>query len=1133
MALNYRDSMEALLKYEERFANEIIENEIKILREIKISKEELDDIAKKLSLIFKYNKRPLQDNFPITLSLFIVWSTVYEYSGEMWPNISEKLEAPLGIMDTQFLGDIFLDTLANYNLIQIKEGEGKKYLSPILMHTYISDYYAYGLFDYLNKIYDVVLEGDTSQEAIDNIWGDVFAEDIEFKNIKAEVDLLKSKKEKISREIQEYSDVDDEVKSLKPEDIEKLEIEVDELEELHRKNQEKVQSIDEKIRAYRDVEGQIIELESSFSNTNSKLDKNANEEIVEDIDNLIYEIKNIFQEKNNSLEIQKDELIKENKGLNNKIAVKREKLVSIKTRITTLGGGSLDKGWAEIEEYMKLVEELEILESQIEKKQKYANVFEFEENAGLKQILTASLFNLQKSHPKHFKEFITNTIQMMGEYFLEGEGDNNHPLYEIFIEWNNRIPEGYPQEKPIIVTPPGGKSTTIRRKPLILQSMKKPYIALNTDSFLLNLIIPEQDFTFRQDIDERPYYGLIDKEGAISYIGMDYVYQNQNLYIKEMVIQLESTSYGYLLFQWYNLRESYNISLDEIMVFDEMGRLLNKNKIRNGYYYIVCENGWTIKDATVIDEYQLFNSYRIFEVYLNEEKIELYNESRNKIYSLMATHYEMFKLENYDPIEGVYSDGLPIVTGYMPELLVNQVDIDLDLIYLKIFLNDNLTYSSLLRHSIVECGGGSIASINIYKLLGLRNIATKVKILLVHENNGKILNEEFYFLPKVQFKYVHKGLSVKIQRGMRLSNSNCEQRNMEYIIPLENKDGEEFSIYYNHYGWVKLWVEVPVLDMKIFYGDGKEYSQGDALYGSKRDELKNLFIQWKSNSKRVRSILLFDNQHNFRTRIYMKNREGEASLEPYYDLFNLMGEGQLCYKAEDNNILIEEGIILEIYDKWQIDNIKIYQKEEIDEFILGVEYTENFALNEPIYLEVLNENRTIIKKEVKDQIYIYIKKKDLVSNNIGINIFYYDEYDDILGKVNEKIIAGNTKIKLKSKIDEIDKVLNNGILITGFEYKGETCKMNKPMALEIIEKADSRNFEGEEMYTSKILSNGIIQNVYFYIDTEKKVLPFLIDEDKDGAQYDPKDGQIFWEFSRDVDIKGPLEDIIYVIKEEK
>ena len=64
------------------------------------------------------------------------------------------------------------------------------------MHTYISDYYAYGLSDYLNKIYDVVLEGDTSQRTIDNIWRDVFSEDIEFKNIKIEVDLLKSKKRK-------------------------------------------------------------------------------------------------------------------------------------------------------------------------------------------------------------------------------------------------------------------------------------------------------------------------------------------------------------------------------------------------------------------------------------------------------------------------------------------------------------------------------------------------------------------------------------------------------------------------------------------------------------------------------------------------------------------------------------------------------------------------------------------------------------------------------------------------------------------------------------------------------------------------------------------------------------------------
>ena len=45
---------------------------------------------------------------------------------------------------------------------------------------------------------------------------------------------------------------------------------------------------------------------------------------------------------------------------------------------------------------------------------------------------------------------------------------------------------------------------------------------------------------------------------------------------------------------------------------------------------------------------------------------------------------------------------------------------------------------------------------------------------------------------------------------------------------------------------------------------------------------------------------------------------------------------------------------------------------------------------------------------------------------------------------------------------------------------------------------EAKNFEGEEMYKS-LYSSGIPQNVYFYIDTEKKVLPFLIDDDFDGA----------------------------------
>ena len=88
----------------------------------------------------------------------------------------------------------YLKVLNDNELMQIKEGTGKKYLSPILMHTYISNHYAYDLFDYLNKIYDVVLEEDTSEEAIDNIWDDIFSEDIDFRKIEKENHYFKGEK---------------------------------------------------------------------------------------------------------------------------------------------------------------------------------------------------------------------------------------------------------------------------------------------------------------------------------------------------------------------------------------------------------------------------------------------------------------------------------------------------------------------------------------------------------------------------------------------------------------------------------------------------------------------------------------------------------------------------------------------------------------------------------------------------------------------------------------------------------------------------------------------------------------------------------------------------------------------------
>jgi len=1137
MGGNYAKPEDILLEYEKRYTKELEENQIGILREIKVSQDELDDIAKHISIIYRHNKLLLKYKFPITVSLFIVWCTVYGYKdGRMWFNILEKLEikpSKGNIIRTDFFGDIFLKVLNDNELMQIKEGTGKKYLSPILMHTYISNHYAYDLFDYLNKIYDVVLEEDTSEEAIDNIWDDIFSEDIDFRKIEKEIEFLEKRKEQILLEIKELGEIDDEIKNIKPIDVKKLETEVHDLEELYSLNHENIEIINKKINIINGINGQITELEFSFLELCSRFSNDENIENLEGINNLMDDVEGIAQDKAHFLENEKQQIIKENRRLNNKLAVKRENLLSMKTKIATLGQGVLEKGWAEIERYTELNEELETVKLELEREKRYEDIAEFKKNSTIDQILTASLYNLKISYPEYFKNFMVETIQMIGAYYSTKDMDESHPLYEIFIEWTKRGPEiKIVKEIETPVPDDGDEGIITGGKRLVLQSMKKPYIQLDTEKLLLKIIVPEQDFNFRMGKGkDEPKYSLIDENGKAYSMDIDYIYSNKNLYIKGMEILIDSNLYKCLFFNWYNLRETHEIFLDEIMIFDQKGNFLNKNRVKNGYYYIICEKSWSINNATIIGEYGLFHNYRIFEVYLNEDKITLYDEGKNKVYNIIATDYDIFKLDNYQLIEGIYSDNLPIVTGTMPELLVNHMDIDSKLIGLKIYLNDNLVYDRKLKCSMEEFKENkdeSITRINIYKLLKLKNTAYKVKIVLSHVNGEQILGDEFYFLPKVQFKYIDKGLSVKIARGMRLSNTKYKQKEMEYLIPLENKGGETFSIYYNEHGWVGLWVEVPIINMRIYDRDGKEYPKRGILYGNKKENLKNLFIQWETNSKRVKSILIFDDHYYFGTRLYLKEGRAETSIEQYFDIFHGIDSAQLNYRAEDSGILIEEGNILQIYGKWKLSNIEVHQKEEADEYILGIDFDENFAFGETKYLEIINENRTIVKKEIEDQIYVYIKKKDLVSNKIKINILYQEEYRDAFGEKEETIVAGTIDIELKSKIREIDKILNNGILITGFKNKGEVYTIKKPIDLAIIE---NKNFVGEEIYRSSILINGITQNVYFYIDTERKVLPFLIDEDNDGAQYDPKNGRVFWEINKDKNIIAPLGNISYVIRE--
>ena len=67
---------------------------------------------------------------------------------------------------------------------------GKRYMSPILMHGYISDYYAPRFLNYLNAIYTSYLQYNVEDQALEGMWSDLFDLNEEHLQIQDQIDKL-------------------------------------------------------------------------------------------------------------------------------------------------------------------------------------------------------------------------------------------------------------------------------------------------------------------------------------------------------------------------------------------------------------------------------------------------------------------------------------------------------------------------------------------------------------------------------------------------------------------------------------------------------------------------------------------------------------------------------------------------------------------------------------------------------------------------------------------------------------------------------------------------------------------------------------------------------------------------------
>ena len=171
------DTFDRLQIFENNFINEINNRNIYLLGDILVSQETIDEIAELLHCVLSMNREhTIRDKYPLTTSVFLVWCSIYDYKeGSFWKPIFTKLNIEFSNKLTEFLGEVFLQTMRKYGLQQLLKVEGaKKYMTPILMHGYISEYYSPKLLDYLNAIYTSYLKCDVSDQAMDSLWTEVF-----------------------------------------------------------------------------------------------------------------------------------------------------------------------------------------------------------------------------------------------------------------------------------------------------------------------------------------------------------------------------------------------------------------------------------------------------------------------------------------------------------------------------------------------------------------------------------------------------------------------------------------------------------------------------------------------------------------------------------------------------------------------------------------------------------------------------------------------------------------------------------------------------------------------------------------------------------------------------------------------
>lgn len=1131
--------IEKLIEYENKFIEIIEEKDISILRDIDFTKEEYEEIRYLIEESIRNNKFiMIRKKTPLCVSLFIVWCVIYNYNeGDMWGPVLNAINISINQKNRRALGELFLSTLNKYNLLKVKEPGAKKYLSPILMHGYISNYYSIKLFDRLNKLYEIILERDASYENIEEHWELMFPEDYSKNDQLKKKESLEKKILHLEEELSQISNLGDYIDISK----EELEISESELENIYGviKELEKEKEI---------VLNELENINDIYKDSTEIIHRTSSLEQVfigESLEIITY-IHDNLEVLINKLDDLKTDYNEENKKINNNIQklsnekkIKQRKIIDIKTKVSILGTGNIDNGWDELKNIKNHSELLIIKQNELKKMLKLLQLEAENDNKNFIQIYTASLYYLSISSPSIFKNFIIEILRMMDTYFKTNKIDKDSLLAKEFIDWYN-----IEIKKPIQVGKKDSNSLDNNENKDIktrgenrlgrVESIKDPYIQLGNDKYTIELIIPEQSFKISHNINFAPKYILTFKDGTKTIKELSFFKKDNTAIIHEKKIELkkEIVSLG---INWLNIRNVFDIDLESITVFEQNGKENKKQMLENGLYYILINKHWRFGEKYISRSNSSIRGFNIIEMPINENEITFTNDLIEEKITLRGSKYNNIKIEELYLVEGVTADDLDIIIGKLPKLTYNNLMIDHEGLSVNILVDGMM----FLEKSLEEIAKQDKYSENIYEL-NLNDIfkrkykyPIKIDLSLVDANDEKKLNMSYVWVTNTEFKYAESNLIVYYPKKCRLKHSKAvHSRNMA-TIPLIKSPYEEFQIYYSGYGYKKFKVDVPSIEILIYDNEKNIVEHPCKLIKDETNELKKHKLEVKAIGNGAKAIKISNNNNLLNILISLKKNRAIVELDSIIDF--------LCADT-DNDVLKLKWVgkkscgqdieIFNIYKDWVINKIEVYQEEVEDEYILEIKYRENFNYSGEKLISLINEGKLIFSKKLKDDNpFYYIKKDSITSNKIRIEIYRKKQSGIFASRRSKDILIAKKDIDLKSEIIEIERIKKFGIVLDAFTYKRKVYNLKKPLKINSIIEGEPLNFIGEAIYNGVAECSGKDYKIIFYLDIEKKKIPILLDMDRDGAQYDLDTDKVFWELKKGKHILAPIEDFDYKIKE--